>query len=196
MDEQLSIWDIHSGNRLRQIPGRTNIDSVYSVAVSPDGTLIASGSLYGTVCLWDLATGELKERLKGHLDTVLSVAFSPNGDRLYSASLDGTAWAWSILPYSPEIQVLKPAVRPGGKLVTLPSEEEPIQGWHRESNTYWRVDRDGWTMRHEKNKEEFDEASKNVDWTMEKTFLSQNECVEARFPKGFKPAKWWEYYNP
>jgi WD40 repeat protein len=192
---QLSIWNTHTGNCLRQIRGHTEI--VWSVAISSDGTLIASGSQDATVCLWDFATGELKMRLRGHSDTTRSVAFSPNGDRLYSASTDGAACAWSILPYSPENQTLESTVRPGKKLATLPCDEKPIQGWHRESNTYWRVDHDGWTMRYGRNKWEFDQASTSADGTMEKMFLlSQDECVEARFPKGFKPAKWWEYYNP
>jgi WD40 repeat protein len=53
---------------------------VNSVAFSPDGKLVASGSDDGTVRLWDAATGAPHgEPLEGHSDQVRSVAFSPDG---------------------------------------------------------------------------------------------------------------------
>jgi WD40 repeat protein len=53
---------------------------VRSVAFSPDGELVASGSDDNTVRLWEAATGAPHgEPLKGHSDCVRSVAFSPDG---------------------------------------------------------------------------------------------------------------------
>jgi WD40 repeat protein len=42
-------------------------ESVYSVAFSPDGRIVASGSHDNTIRLWDIATGELQHTLAGHL---------------------------------------------------------------------------------------------------------------------------------
>ena len=69
-------------------------DSVWSVAFSPDGKLLASASRDKTVRLWDPATGAALQTLEGHRDSVLSVAFSPDGKLLASASHDETVRLW------------------------------------------------------------------------------------------------------
>ncbi|KAF4415645.1 Vegetative incompatibility protein HET-E-1 [Colletotrichum fructicola] len=69
-------------------------DSVLSVAFSPDGRQLASGSVDNTVKLWDTATGQCQQTLEGHSDWVLSVAFSPDGRQLASGSRDKTVKLW------------------------------------------------------------------------------------------------------
>src|SRR5271154_4444846 len=72
-------------------------DSVYSVAFSPDGSRLASGSNDRTVRVWNTATGQVKQTLKGHSNSVRSVAFSPDGSRLASGSDDRTVRVWNIV---------------------------------------------------------------------------------------------------
>ena len=57
---------------------------VTSIAFSPDGTQVVSGSWNRTVRSWDAATGDLLQTLKGHSDRVMSVAFSPDGTQVVS----------------------------------------------------------------------------------------------------------------
>jgi hypothetical protein len=68
---------------------------VYSVAFSPDGTRIVSGSDDDTLRLWDAATGHLiGPPITGHTDAVNCVAFSPDGERIISGSGDKTVRLW------------------------------------------------------------------------------------------------------
>jgi WD40 repeat protein/tetratricopeptide (TPR) repeat protein len=69
---------------------------VGGVAFSPDGKTLAVASLGGTVQLWEVATGELQETLKGHSSAVTAVAFSPDGRTLASGSNDQTVRLWNL----------------------------------------------------------------------------------------------------
>jgi WD40 repeat protein len=55
---------------------------IFSVAFSPDGKQVASGSNDKTVRLWDAVTGAPLQTLEGHSSPVSSVAFSPDGKAL------------------------------------------------------------------------------------------------------------------
>ena len=61
-----------------------------SVAFSPDGTKIVSGSGDNTVRIWDAIAGTLVSTLQGHSSDVTSVAFSPDGTKIVSGSYDNT----------------------------------------------------------------------------------------------------------
>jgi WD40 repeat protein len=67
-----------------------------SVALTPDGKVLATGSYDRTVKLWDVATGKEIATLRGHKDEVHAVAFSPDGKFLASASTDKTAKLWAM----------------------------------------------------------------------------------------------------
>ena len=67
-----------------------------SVAFSPDGTRLVSGSNDTTIRLWDITTGEELITLFGHDAWVNSVSFSSDGTCLASASGDSTIRLWDI----------------------------------------------------------------------------------------------------
>jgi WD40 repeat protein len=68
--------------------------NVYSIAWSPNGKTLASGSGDRTVKLWDIATGKLLSSLWGHTGGVYTVAWSPDGKTLASGSDDRTVKLW------------------------------------------------------------------------------------------------------
>ena len=66
-------------------------DWVWSVAFSPDGRHIVSGSGDRTIRVWDAQTGDqVGNPLQGHTDQVQSISFSPDGRHIVSDSGDGT----------------------------------------------------------------------------------------------------------
>ena len=70
---------------------------VYSVAFSPNGTTVATGSRDQAILLWDVESREaLGPPLEGHEGWVMGLAFSPDGRVLASASADGTILLWQV----------------------------------------------------------------------------------------------------
>jgi WD40 repeat protein len=88
------------------LTGATNF--IRSVAFSPDGQTLASGSSDSLVRLSDVATGdELGTPLVGHTNSVERVAFSPDGRVLYSGGTDGTVRQWPAVSVPRSVAALR-----------------------------------------------------------------------------------------
>lgn len=129
-DKTARIWDMDNGTcKILNIIEPESIDAgVTSVAISPDALFVAAGSLDMLVRIWDVATGHLIERLKGHKDSVYSVAFSPDGRGLVSGSLDKSLKYWDIGP------LLRASGRPVAlqQNTTTPSNVVPVPNAKKE----------------------------------------------------------------
>ena len=105
----LGIWlyDTATGQELALPSGHSG--GVSSVAFSPDGRTLASGSGDGTVRLWDALTGAHVRTLEGHADLVSSVAFSPDGRTIASGSYDRTVLLWEFYAF-PKVKIAPSSV--------------------------------------------------------------------------------------
>ena len=84
---------IHLGTAQKMVL-RGHESAVNSVAFSPAGQRIVSGSDDKTVRVWEAGSGAEMHCLRGHAQDVASVAFSPDGQRIVSGSVDKTVRVW------------------------------------------------------------------------------------------------------
>jgi WD40 repeat protein len=94
LDNSVRLWDIEKGLELNRFEGHE--DAVVSIAFSPDGRYLLSGSIDTTLLLWDISMGKMVHRLLGHASGVMSVAFSPDGRYAVSGSQDGMLMVWDL----------------------------------------------------------------------------------------------------
>jgi len=115
---------------------------VNSIAFSPDGKRIASGSDDHTIRVWDADSGELIAGPSvGHTHGVSSVAFSPDGKRIASASFDCTIRVWDADlgelvagPFDGRTHVVKSvAFSLDGKRIASGSNDHTIRVWDADS---------------------------------------------------------------
>ena len=118
-------------------------DWVQSVAFSPAGRTLASGSNDDTVRLWDAATQQHIATLTGHTDDVMAITFSPDGATLASASVDNTVRLWDvatqqhITTFTEHTNaVLSVAFSPDGKTLASASFDNTIQLWYIATKHY------------------------------------------------------------
>jgi WD40 repeat protein len=88
----VTVWDAAQWTEKALYPDFTRPNKI---VFSPDGTLIAIGTEYATVEIWNYLTNE-NHPLEGHTFWVNDVEFSPNGLLLASGSEDGTIRLWGV----------------------------------------------------------------------------------------------------
>ena len=115
---------------------RGHTGRVTSVAYSPDGNRVVTGSEDHTARVWDPATGTTVATLKGHASSVNSVAFSPDGRRVVTGSDDRTARVWDAATGA-EVAALKghtggvysAGYSPDGRRIVTGSEDRTVRVW-------------------------------------------------------------------
>lgn len=105
----LELLEVHRHKRWRRFewrylwrlchPDRTSLKAhhlpIYSVAVSPDGRWMATGSLDRSVRIWEMGTFRLVRELRSHMAEVTAVTFSPTGNLLATADAHGEVRLWN-----------------------------------------------------------------------------------------------------
>jgi WD40 repeat protein len=124
IDNSIHLWDV-SDSKLRDVPdnlkrrteqvrggGKLPVEPgvkprvvlrghgsyVTAIAFHPDGKILASASIDGTIKLWDVVTGEVRLTLEGHTANITTIAFTPDRNTLISTDQDGTVKVWHAAP--------------------------------------------------------------------------------------------------
>ncbi len=138
------FWDIQTGRCLKVLQGYTS--SIWSVAFSPDGRTLASGSHDRIVRLWDVRTGQCIHELSGHTSWVLSVNFSPDGQILASSSEEQNIRLWDVNTglclktlHSNASRVASVRFSPDSKTLASGSDAQTVQLWDIETGQCFRT---------------------------------------------------------
>lgn len=107
LDDTVKVWNVKDKKmELRQQLSGHSL-GVVSVAVSNDGSTIASSSLDSGLCIWSAETGQLlNQTALGPVD-LWTVTFSPDGKYVISGSHEGKISLYSVETVKPEL-VLDP----------------------------------------------------------------------------------------
>ena len=132
-DPAVRLWDAATLAEVARLTGHE--DEILSLAFSRDGATLASGSLDGTVRLWDVATRRPNTTLD-HGHRVTTVSFSPDGAALVFGAMDGvwlrdmeTGSATQLPGHWGGLKSNSVALSPDGALLAATHEGIPIQLW-------------------------------------------------------------------
>lgn len=91
---EVELWDVATGQPRAVLRGA--LHPIKSIALSPDGGLVACGDLDGGVTVWDARSHQERMVLSGHSTQVSSLSFSPDGRRLASGDSDSVVKIWNV----------------------------------------------------------------------------------------------------
>jgi WD40 repeat protein len=135
----IALRHIPDGEVVHTLTGHTHL--VWSVAFSPVGDTLASGSMDNTIKLWDVQSESLLNSWSpptahsdGALRGVLSVGFSPDGQILAAAGVD-EIWLWRVadgsvlLTLSDRPRLPTIAFSPDGQMIATRNQDKAIELW-------------------------------------------------------------------
>ncbi len=113
--------------------------SVCSVDINRESDKIVTGSVDGSVRIWDLTTKDYKE-LAGHTGSVVTVCFNATGDKIVTGSEDTTVRMWNLTTAECKVlaghagTVVSASFNATGDKIVTGSEDATVRVWDCASN--------------------------------------------------------------
>jgi WD40 repeat protein len=131
---QIRVFDVATGKLLFMSQGSRG--GVPALAFSPNGSLLATAGVDGSITIWDGMTGAPRLRMTGHEGSVWSVAWSPKGDSIVSGGQDRTIRVWdpaggrSVMQIAGhEASVQSVVFSPDGQFLASGSSDKKVRLW-------------------------------------------------------------------
>lgn len=137
----VEIVNIQRDYESKKLPADSFVDSsdslrLISVAFSPNGRKLISGSSDNTIKMWDVNSTRLIKTIPGHTGEVYSAVFSPNGQIIASGGKDKTIRLWNAISGRPVRtlkghtgEVMSIDFSPGGKILASASFDRTVKLW-------------------------------------------------------------------
>jgi WD40 repeat protein len=96
-ESAIRVWTTKDWQEKKVLP-LSNDQTVSSLAISPDGKLLACalGRSVGEILFWDLTSLKSGPSLRRHMRMVVGLAFALDGKWLVSSDSDGVALLWNV----------------------------------------------------------------------------------------------------
>lgn len=130
-DKSIRMWSVSTGGCVRVFTGHT--EYITALECAPNGKILASADTAGNVIFWDLDTGSMIKRSRGHgKGGVWSLSFSMESNVLASGGQDGTVRLWDVeTPADPQKAAQQSGVDgalPGAEANALPGDPARLPG--------------------------------------------------------------------
>lgn len=142
-DGYLTVWDLKTRSEAGTLPGYA--ESINHVAATPDGRRAVSGSVRGTIHLWDVHSGKALWR-SDHGEVVTCVAITPGGHRIVSGDLEGRVNVYGEESGKPLCsfqgwgdRIMAVAVTPDGRFVACISDDGSVDFWDVETGAHHQL---------------------------------------------------------
>jgi WD40 repeat protein len=98
-ERKITFWDLQKTNSDKVVessPFNGETDELFSVALSSDNKIVATGGSLGIVRIWEYPSMKFLTECKGHSNDITCLKFSPDNKQLISTGNDGLILVWNI----------------------------------------------------------------------------------------------------